>query len=456
MKRTAALFLALALLFLLCSCGLSGRVPAADGDQDGGSKKPAADAADAAYEASPGFSVNGFVLSTDGEYEYTYNETGLCVSAKDGSGNILSFSYDLDEAGHPLVRYMEKDGVKTVFEKYAFDGSGVLRTLTVYGEDGEAETVWQYDGSGRAISGTGLPVKTPYAPFLPGSDPDSIKWDSKGRLVSVSFPESYPLSLFALNALPAGTAEEKMDSFTERLGEAAAKNGMKADENGLYLRERLTEEYEYDRRGRVTKWTCTMERSPLTAYAEYGAWESRKTVTEVSVTYRSGSVSFRSSASGYRDGKSSGEPLRTEFEYKISNSDGLPVESGPLSTDVYDALDCAVGSAEIGLFGVTWREGLVNYYGELHGGFAGLDLYSKSSNLSAGGMQSLRITGTGKNGELIEYTLWPDPYGRQLCQKFTDGLCTMPVSLEQDMQKRNQFVMTEDRDLFTYVSIGDP
>ena len=119
MKRTAAILLALAMLFLLCSCGRSGRDPAADGEKDSGGKDPAATAADAAYEAGPGFSVNGYVLSHDGEYEYTYNDMGLCVSAKNGDGDVLSFSYDLDDEGRPLVRYLEKDGEKTVFEKYS-------------------------------------------------------------------------------------------------------------------------------------------------------------------------------------------------------------------------------------------------------------------------------------------------------------------------------------------------
>ena len=82
--------------------------------------------------------------------------------------------------------------------------------------------------------------------------------------------------------------------------------------------------------------------------------------------------------------------------------------------------------AEVGVFGITWREGMINCLGELHGGFAGVDPFELRNYMGVGLLQSLRVSGTGENGEAVEYLLWPDNYGRQRCQKFTDGLYTMP------------------------------
>ena len=475
-RKTISAVLALVLaLSLLPGCeqafdGLTGKGRTAPGtttfDLTGGEKEDAGNggAASGAAAADPAkiaertaaekgqalFAVNGYVLSGDGEYEYAYNDKGLCIEARSEDGETLTFSYEYDGEGRPVVRYVEADSEKSILEKYEYDGEGRLRRLTVY-EGDEERSVWEYDEKGRVARGRGLPVTVPMLPGLPYSEAENVQWDSEGRLLSASFPLWRPLDGFAYSALGSAAAADQIDALCEQLREVAKSAGMEANPDGLYLSMRITEEFQYDRAGRATLFSIVTETTPLEIYARTGTAKAQKAVDSIEITYRSASIHFLATSYRYTDGVLVGDPMRVEWDYEIvAGSGSLPVEAGGLSTDVYGALDCRVDSAEIGLFGILWREGVTNVYGELHGGFIGLDPTALRPYLRQGLFQCMHITGTGPNGEAVEYFLWPDMMGRQRCQKFTDGLYTMPASDEMDLKKQKQYVMEYDQDEYTY------
>ena len=244
---------------------------------------------------------------------------------------------------------------------------------------------------------------------------------------------------------------EDLAQYRDLLLDFIKQNGVKETDDGRYLCQRYTEDFRYDGSGRLVKYTYRMESTPLYVFVTTGQWAARARTTELELSYRRNTITLHSSDFSELDGKATGDPLRLSWDYEIvTNADGLPSEVSSLSTDVYGALDCVVDQAEAGLFGVCWREGVINYYGELHGGFVGFDPANNISKVSVGLLQSLRISGTKADGGRVEYLLWPDSYGRQRCQKFTDGLYSLSPSLEMDYDRRNTYVMDEDRDEFTY------
>ena len=406
------------------------------------------------------FAVNGYVLAGDDQYKYEYNEKGLCISARSDDGEEIAFSYDYDDHDRPITRYIKTGSGKSVYEKYKYDDKGWLKRLEIY-EDGELKTVWRYDENGRAVSCEGIGVTEPNTPGFPLSAAEDIKWDDEGRLLSISFPVKRPLDAFVYYYAGVDASESKKEQYRKTLSDFISSNGIKADKDGMYLDELIIEKYQYDDQGRLIKYTITDEHSQLSRFVNTrGAKTSEyRTVNEIEFSYNRSSIDLVITMTNHEGGEAAKEILHTDYKYDISyGPDSLPVSAGPekrpVSIDIYDKLDCRIDSAEIGLFGVFWREGMTNYLGELHGGFAGSDLYNAPSTLQIGGYQQLHVLGTGANGEKIEYYLWPDTLGRQRCQKFTDGLYTMPASIEMDVQKKSLYVMNEDRDVFVYRRLG--
>ena len=402
------------------------------------------------------FSVLGHVLVDDGSYQYQYDADGLCISAQSEDGEVLTFSYEYDVDGRPVVRYLEEDGERYRIEEYEYDSSGRLRRLNLYDKDTENKAVWEYDEEGRAVSGKGIIYQAPMLPFFPWSDADLIEWDSYGRLLAISCPVKYSLDVLVQMALDPNASDETRKEYRAQLLGLMEANGIKADSDGLYVRDRVTEYYEYDDQDRITKYTICEEKSPVFNYIRTGKWQASEMRSEIEITYRKSAIAFSSKTSMYIDGELVDTRPQTEWEYAISyRDDGLPVKCGPLSTDIYDRLNCKVKHVTLGLFGVTWREGFFSYYGELHGGFAGVDLYNQRDYAANWSFQSMRIIGEGQNGETIEYDIWPDRFGRQWCQKYTNGLYTMRESDQIYPENANSYNIVIDEDEFNYKRITD-
>jgi len=447
-RKTVSLLLALALCAgLLAGCGGGAAKEGREEESGGGKTK----------RAQIGFAVDGYVLSRDDAYRYSYGDDGLCTRARGEAGDELRFSYEYDDAGRPAVRYVEADGERRVYEKYGYDAKGNLTVLSVYEDGGdEPSAVWEYDSRGRAVAGRGLPVGPPYAPGFMGTVLEDVEWDKADRLTSVTFPSDYTADMLLTALAGAGAGPEQREASRAALEDYLRENRLR-DRDGLYRMESYTEKFEYDDAGRITKWVIEHEFTPLYAYViNHMPGETARNEDTLSFRYSKDEITISWSQRLYREGRWQKSGARGEFSYDVvRGADGLPVSVGGLAADIYDLLDCEVKSAEAGLFGITWQPGFINYCGELHGGFAGTDPANARSYLQAGLMQSLRVTGRGEDGEAITYVLWPDSFGRQRCEKFTDGLLTMGVSDRTDFSNRNTYVMNGDENERVYARLKD-
>lgn len=394
------------------------------------------------------FAVDGYVLERDAKYRYAYNEAGLCIEARDAASGALvcTFDYAYDAEGRPTARYMEKDGERTILEEYDYDKNGSLTELRYY-EEGELRSLWKYDSKGRVTAGQSLPVTTPYAPGFLGSTLENVEWDDADRLISVTFPMDKSLDELAWLS---NLTQEEFQARRDELEHFISSNHIKTVD-GLYRIEAYTEEYEYDENGRMTKYVVTRVVPPLGNFLQTQRTEERRTEDTYRVRYSRDGFRIKFTRRAYNGSQWQDSDLNVEFDHEIEfDPTGLPVSVQGIDTNIYAALACSVKSAEAGLFGISWCPAYTNYLGELHGGFAGLDPSNLQSYAQQGMLQSLRVAGEGPDGEEINYVIWPDAYGRQRCQKLTDGRLTMNVSEAMDRDRQKSYVMDEDRDEFVY------
>ncbi len=463
MKMKKILALALALLALAAAFGGCTVKKAESGGKEETEKTSggaAADAGDEDENAPFSFAADGFVLERDAEYSYSYDEAGLCTEARDAESGetVYTFDYKYDGEGRPVERYVEEDGERRLLEEYEYDKKGNLVRLSVYDEDGEPVSVWEYDSKGRAVAGKGISPQPPVGvPGFYGPDLEDIEWDEQDRLTSVIIPVDYPREML-VGRIAGQAAQADIEARQAQIDEFIKSYKIKENDDGTYRTEFVKETFVYDKQGRVTRFVYMHEYTPLGNFLMTARPDASRREDTLKFRYSDDEMLISYSARVWNAGTGKWEDggLDGDVSYQIERSaDGLPLLVKGLSTDVYGALDCEVKSAEVGLFGVSWSKEFTEYLGEVHGGFAGLDPRSLSAYLSSGGLQSLRVEGEGPDGEKLVYLMWPDQFGRQRCQKLTDGRLTMNVSSEMDVNRAMTYVMEDDSDEYVYREPAD-
>lgn len=375
-----------------------------------------------------------YVLESDDEYNYEYDENGLCISMSNDV-DTYTFEYEYDEQNRPLKRYSSLNGGdKILSSEYEYGDNGNLARLTIYDpEDSENFRTWEYDEKGRAVYcenySDGLPV-----PLFANYANEDIwfEYDDNDRVTSwyqevYASPEIY---------------ESLLPGITDEFG---------TEEQLLYTSEYV---YEYDESGRVTSLTATDYHSRLGAYLQSLDIDdvAATYVTQLNFEYSKDKIIISGSDSTtYEDG--SKEDIHNDIYYEniLSYSDngdtiasyingsGNTVEIGDLNTD------CDINSIELGYFGLRWVDDFWEY-GVKTGTVAGFEmdfLFLQSYPFE------LRVHGTDNSGNNIEYILQPWKYGHRYL-KLEDGRVVCWPGVDMDIMNSFALCIDEDQENMTY------
>ncbi len=378
-----------------------------------------------------------YVLESDDEFNYEYDENGLCISMRNDVDEY-AFEYEYDEQNRPLKRYSSLNGAdKVLSSEYEYNSDGNLQRLTIYDpEDSENIRVWEYDEKGRAIYcgnySDGLPVPL----FASYANEDIwFEYDENDRVTSwyqevhVS-PEIY---------------ESLVPGITDQFG---------SEEQLIYTSEYI---YEYDESGRVTSLSATEYHSKLGAYLQsLNSDDPAATyVTQLNFEYSKDKIIISGNDSTtYED--DSKDDISTDIYYEnilsysdngdtiasYTNGSGKTVEIGELNTD------CNISSIELGYFGLRWIDNFWEY-GEKTGTVAGFEmdfLFLQSYPFE------LRVRGADNSGNSIEYILQPWKYGHRYL-KLEEGRVVCWPGVDMDIMNSFALCIEEDQENLTYKAL---
>ena len=450
-----------------------------------------------ASETAFNYSVDGMLLSSVADFYrydrriYDYDSSGLC-SRMVTDDSSYDFSYRYDAQGKPVVRYYETDvagdPVSVPIEWYDYYENGSLHHLLYVNDvddlepedpedledlNGLADMTYEdfedlsyydaaymeLDQNGRAVSAVGIET----IPALGGTGfplpwAKEISWYDDGKLKSITFPYAVELEILIRDYRDSrNLSDDHYGEIRDELLQLINENGIPEERIGPfflgYTVATFHLDFEYDDHGRIIRRIDTKEKTPVYSYV----YEGQEALTNIIINeyqfdYYDG-LTFWFKDSRYREGydwvEESG-PVRGGYQVIRYDPSGLPISVNDTPLDIYDDLDCSVKNAEFGFYGVWWCKAFTDVYGEIHGGFAGIETYAYLSQMTSNNSLTLKITGTDEKGNILEYYSYPEQSGRGATLKLTNGMLSIPFTEYQDLTRAYEYYLEDDEDVFVY------